>query len=339
MTTPHIGDQNEVPGSLSPGYGSWGDVSQKAQEDWEAEQNAMWQTAAAGPLGAFGTFIKNLPTLVVVQMLTMLGDLLSNVPIVGETMEDIVDNIAAGLNQTTATANTANQKATEALGAYEALENELIQSGAVVSDHENRITVLESGNVVAEFFSNDVWTKPQINLDPDPPGNYHRHEFIGIGGGGGGRQPALQTGSNRQDTFGGGQGGFGAQSHLNANVGATVNVVIGNPGPGGSANGDSGSPGTATSFTDTGGSLYAAGGGGGGTASATGARGSGTTYTDWNASGGRGFRITGPFSDAPPTAGNAGYLANGGSPGTNEGVVGGNGGNCPAGRIGPGGGG
>lgn len=224
---------------------------------------------------------------------------------------------------------------------FVALEDELIGSGTVLSDHENRITVLESGNVIAEFFDNDIWTKPQINQDPDPPANYYRHEFIGIGGGGAGRSPTTRGfgSSSGTDTYGGGQGGYGSQSHLNADVDATVTVVIGTPGLASSTNGTNGGSGTSTSFTDSGGSLYSAGGGTGGTNTATGARGSGTTYTDWSASGGTGFKVTGASSDEQPTPGNAGYLANGGSPGTNEGTNGGNGDSCPPGRIGPGGGG
>src|SRR5690606_6174784 len=211
------------------------------------------------------------------------------------------------------------------------IEDELIGSGAVISNHENRITVLESGNTIAEFFSNDVWTKPMIVNDPDPPVAYHRHEFIGIGGGGGGRRPAAHGYVPRgSDNYPGGQGGYGSQSHLNADVGDTVDVVIGTAGAGGASDSTSGTAGGATSFTDIDGNLYTAGGGGPGTNSAAGARGSGTTFTDWDARGGRGFYITGVTTDVQPTAGNAGYLANGGSPGTQAGANGGNGQPCPA---------
>lgn len=107
MTTPL---PSTPPGS-TPGGDTWGDYAAKSQEDWEAEQNAEWQAAADNLLIPAGNFLQNLPTIIVVSMLTMLADLLDMVPIVGSTLSEIVDNIAAGLNQTNHTATTANNTA------------------------------------------------------------------------------------------------------------------------------------------------------------------------------------------------------------------------------------
>lgn len=50
----------------------------------------------------------------IANALRMLGDLLDTVPIVGDTLEAIVDNIAAGMNQTNTTATTASTTANTA---------------------------------------------------------------------------------------------------------------------------------------------------------------------------------------------------------------------------------
>jgi hypothetical protein len=218
-------------------------------------------------------------------------------------------------------------------GEFETLEEEMIQSGAVVSDHENRITRLESGNIVAEYFSNDVWTKPLLEGDP-----YHHHVLIGLAGGGGGRRSANSNGAPRGGSEGGGQGGYADDSFLDAEVDGTINVVIGTGGEGGDSNGENGTAGTPTTFTDTThGTLLTAGGGPGGTTLAPNP-GSGT-HPEWAANGGKGCTIVSNTDVVPGSSGGNGYLALGGQGADSAGENGANGGACPAGRIGPGGGG
>lgn len=225
----------------------------------------------------------------------------------------------------------------QVVGKFADLEGQIEESGNVVGNHENRIIRLESGNVVAEYFSNDVWTKPTIDVEGSPM-DYHHHEFIGIGGGGGGRRPNWVGSGERVVAYGGGQGGFGSHSALNDDVGATVNVVIGPLGTRATSNNTNGSAGGATSFTDSVGLIYSAGGGAGGTASGNGVRGSNTTFTDWNAYGGRGWGTIGG-SEAAAQPGQNGYLCVGGAVSAANATPGGNGQPCPAGRIGPGAGG
>lgn len=224
-------------------------------------------------------------------------------------------------------------------GRFTDIETEMASEGAVVSNHENRITKLESGNQIAEYFSNDTWTKPTI--PGSPPSNFNHHTPIALAGGGGGRGPATRgafSGAGGSDNYGGSQGGFADSSVADASMPASVDIVIGNGGSGGSP-GNDGTAGQSTIHKNhsTGTSILTAGGGPAGTTTPP-TVGTGN-HLEYSAIGGRGFWVTGPSSDSQPTAGGDGYLSTGGAGGAAAGDDGANGGNCPAGRIGPGAGG
>lgn len=98
MTSP---DHPNVPGAV----GALSMFAGKTQDSWLAEtQNGiLGHFDQVDPVNAF-----------IVIALRMLAQLLSNVPLVGDTLEDVVNNIADGLNQTNAKAVAADTKATQA---------------------------------------------------------------------------------------------------------------------------------------------------------------------------------------------------------------------------------
>lgn len=195
----------------------------------------------------------------------------------------------------------------------------------VADDHESRITFLESGNQIAEFPTDGTWHMP-ASL------NWHMPSLIGGGGGGCGGC----TGGAAPAGYGGGPGGWAEQVFTSAELTATVEITVGIGGIGGERRSgnlpDYGTSGTATSF----GSYLTAGPGGGASNNGPATAGSGTR-TDFQPFGGRGA----PASGGNGSAGENGYLAQGGAGGTGNGGRGGNGVEPPPGQrgIGSGGGG
>lgn len=114
MTTP----SGLTPDGSTPQELAWGDYAAKTEEDWKAEQTASWELSI-DPLALVGGFLQSLPTTIVTTALGWLAAALDMVPIIGSTLSDIVDNIAAGLNGTNTTAIDAGTTAT---GAQNALE-------------------------------------------------------------------------------------------------------------------------------------------------------------------------------------------------------------------------
>lgn len=331
MTTPN----NAYPPGSTPdetllGSLTWGDYAEKTQEDWQAAQTAEWETAG-DPLSLFGVFIQDLPTLVVVSALSMLADLLNRVPIVGTVLSDIVEQIAAGLNDTDTDAVVAVETAATTA-------TNLESTNTTVTNHQNRITVLEIGDVIHSYEVNDTWTMPT----PPGGGNYLRYICAALGGGGGGRKPNTGISGSNNGGYGGQQGGYDEHEYLHASMPGTAAVALGVGGLGATSNNTNGQAGTGTTI-GVAGALASAGGGAGGnsTGDPTGP-GSGN-QTGFSAFGGHGQGniVSGTLS---PTPGNGGNSASGGTAGTTGGAgqVGGPGGNgqdCPIHKIGPGGGG
>lgn len=203
--------------------------------------------------------------------------------------------------------------------------NVISGQSVVLSNHENRITVLESGDQIAEYNSNDTWSKPA---------DMKSHRSIAIAGGGGGRSPVGSALQSANGGFGGGQGGFAEATTLDASMPSTVAITIGAAGAGAQSDNTDGGAGGATSI----GSIITAGGGPGGTDHAP-STGSGT-HPEWAANGGQGGGDDNSYS---ASSGGNGYLASGGLAGTKsttgKGGDGGNGNDCPSGQIGPGSGG
>lgn len=195
----------------------------------------------------------------------------------------------------------------------------------VLSNHENRITVLESGDQIAEYSSNDTWLKGT--------GPWNHHQCIGIAGAGGGRSPYAGTAS-ANGGFGGGQGGYAEASVADGSMPSSVAITIGAGGAGATTDNTNGSPGSPTSI----GSIITAGGGPGGNNSPP-STGSGT-HPEWAANGGQGG---GDDNGYFGSNGGNGYLTSGGTAGAQSAWgAGGNaaaGNDCPAGQIGPGSGG
>lgn len=236
----------------------------------------------------------------------------------GWYFEDVVAGRVAmqssvrGLEQDLATAISIAESANAAISG---------QAG-VLTDHENRITYLESGNQVAEFEVNDDWDKPS--------GMSH-HKAILVGGAGGGCGGC--TGAAAPASYGGGCGGWAEHVWTNAELESTVAVMLGVGGQGGDRrNGafpDYGDAGTGTSF----GSHLTAGGGSAGDNNNPPTGGTGTR-TDFQPHGGRGAGVTGNG-----VAGGNGYLCAGGAAGSGNGGAGGPGNEPPPGQYGPGSGG
>lgn len=106
MTTPSgLDPTGATPDKTLLGDMTFGDYAEKTQEDWELAIDDQW-AASATSMFDFGSFIQELPLLVVISMLQMLADLLDNVPIVGTVLSEIVEGIANALNSTNAKATT-----------------------------------------------------------------------------------------------------------------------------------------------------------------------------------------------------------------------------------------
>ncbi|MGI5222159.1 hypothetical protein [Nocardia sp. CA-290969] len=236
-----------------------------------------------------------------------------------------IDDVVAGRMVAQAGVKGLEQDLATTRGIAEAADAAVAGQEAVVSDHENRITYLESGNEIAEFAVNGTWTKP---VDK----SYHKAILIGGAGGGCGGC----TGGAAPAGYGGGPGGWAEHVFTSAELPATVPITIGTGGVGGARRSgntpDYGTSGTPTLF----GSYLTAGAGGGASNNGPATAGSGTR-TDFLPFGGRG---------APATAGNGspggnGFLAAGGAGGTGNGGRGAAGVSPPPGQrgIGSGGGG
>ncbi len=94
-----------------------------------------------------------------------------------------------------------------------------------LNNHENRITVLENHDQIAQYGSNATWTKPS----PPPTFSWVHHRLVAIGGAGGVAKPG--TGSN-STAIGGGQGGYNDVTLLDAAVPSTMAIVVGSGGRG-----------------------------------------------------------------------------------------------------------
>lgn len=198
----------------------------------------------------------------------------------------------------------------------------------VASSHESRITTLESGTQIAEIFSNGAWNKAA--------GPWSKHTIILFAGGGSGCGGG--NGSFDARAIGGGQGGYAEQDYTDTAMPVHLDFIIAAGGQAASSTspGNIGNPTTCSNAT---GVILSAGAGPAGFAATSGTPTPGTgTHPEWNSYGG----IGGNQDSDPPnaTAGANGYIANGGTAGVNAaGSPGGNGGDCPPGRIGPGAGG
>lgn len=92
-----------------------------------------------------------------------------------------------------------------------------------LTDHENRIWMLENGDQISVFYSDDTWLKP-------PSYNYHTVHAIGGSGGGQGGEGGLPAARGGQ---GGGQGGYQVTTFTDAELpGASYSVDIGVGGQG-----------------------------------------------------------------------------------------------------------
>ncbi|MGW6624195.1 glycine-rich domain-containing protein [Nocardia sp. NPDC055002] len=200
--------------------------------------------------------------------------------------------------------------------------------GGSIVDHETRISVLEDGSQIAEFFGNDTWTKPA---------SMQHHRFYVISGGGGGYRP------NANDTeigYGGGQGGFSITTLLDADVEATLSVIVGAGGAGSTSRGFAGQPGGQSRVVDSGGAIAVAGPGLGG---GLGPPQAGTgTEPVWQANGGHGAGKSGSAYPNNASSGGNGINASGGGAGFSGSYGAGNGGHgqdAPDKNLGPGAGG
>lgn len=196
-----------------------------------------------------------------------------------------------------------------------------------LTNHENRITILESGEIIYEFELNDTWTKPA---------GMNHHRLIAIAGGGGGGKAPGASGGNAK--YGGGQGGYAETTLTDAACPASIDVILGGGGAGATADNANGSTGGNTVLRNSAtlAALLTAGGALGGRSTPASA-GTGT-HPEWNAKGGQGFPDP-DDGEVPAQPGTNGYLCTGGAAGTGSGGSGGTGGDCPPGNIGPGAGG
>lgn len=101
----------------------------------------------------------------------------------------------------------------------------LTSSSQTLSNHENRITKLENGQLIAVYYSNDTWHKPS---------GYSTHKVICVGGSGGGL-----GGENTGSDYGGQGGGMGGwQVTTFADAALTLSsyaITVGTQGVGGLA--------------------------------------------------------------------------------------------------------
>lgn len=248
----------------------------------------------------------------------VLADLLDFVPIIGGTLSDILDNIAAGLNTTHSTATTAAGTATTA--------------ATSATTANNRIDALLSGEVVTTISASGAWNKPVA-----PATGWKKHTIYGLGSGGGARRGSAGTGSALSGGGPGGQGGYAIIPLADSVLPSTVTVTIGAPGVGATSDGVDGGAGNDTVFGPGQSYEVRAGGGPGGQLGTTGDPNSGSgTEPQWNAFGGYG---RGAPDNVHPSATNGrnGYLCTGGA--ASQTGAGSNGSSPPAGKIGPGSGG
>lgn len=101
MTTPNQNDPN-AEGSMQS-FGTWGEVQGQSETDWKGYIQNQWDDQF-NPIGGGVNFL-------IVIMLKLLASLLNTVPIVGNTLSEVVNNIADGLNQTNSTALAAGDQA------------------------------------------------------------------------------------------------------------------------------------------------------------------------------------------------------------------------------------
>lgn len=252
----------------------------------------------------------------------MLAELLEMIPFVGETLSELVENIADGLNTTHSTATTAQTNtATIATGVTGNVTGSNATSepgyvGSAVAILNSALAGATSAPQVNIYNANATWSKPAGCLNMDihviaasgnaaAGGSY----FGGSGSGGGG----------------GGGGGYSKSLALAASsVTATVAVTVGT---------------TAGASSSYGSYVSATGGGNGATNGTVGANGTGNQTV--NVSGGRGGFYSGFGTQNNATAGNAGPYSAGGAAGVKASVggAGGPGVSPPSGSYGPGSGG
>jgi len=272
--------------------------------------------------------IQNLPALVIVSMLHMLADALSMVPFVGTSLEDLVDNIADGINKTyvntqvistgitaNVTGSTASDKPADVSSAV-AILNATVQSSSqppqtvIVTSTQNVDIPTGCRTVVANVFG---------------------------AGAGGARGPSV--GGAGAAGGGGGIGGWQKDVPLLASsLPATLRCVIGTHGTGATSDNKAGTDGGTSAITNVAGTttyLQATGGKGGkpipqntsgasAFAAYNGDPGSGAGVASLNGTSG-GYGGGGTGQAVTGQNGAAGSSVAGGTGGTSEGQAGGDG--------------
>ena len=105
MTTPNQQGQPLPEGSMQS-YGSWNAVQNQSETGWKDVINSQWE-GKFDPIGGGVNFL-------IVIMLKLLASLLNMVPIVGDDLAEVVNNIADGINATNNRAVDAQSSANNA---------------------------------------------------------------------------------------------------------------------------------------------------------------------------------------------------------------------------------
>ena len=119
MTTPNQNGQPNPPGSMQS-FGTWNYIQGRGEADWKNYIQDQWDSQFNSSAIGGGT------NFLIVVMLRLLASLLNMVPVVGDDLAEVVNNIADGLNGT-------DNKATQAIGEAAAAQSSANAAAAQVA--------------------------------------------------------------------------------------------------------------------------------------------------------------------------------------------------------------